>query len=113
MANIYKIPFEIECFIRKRDIFCVYCGVKMQNYSESKIRPTIEHIDNDQPWIWGEGLKLENIVICCGGCNSSKGAKSLLSWFESAYCIARGISAATVAEPIRRHLERISREVAA
>jgi hypothetical protein len=42
-----------------------------------------------------------NIALCCGQCNSSKGAKKLLKWFESNYCKERNINAKTVSLAVK------------
>lgn len=46
-----------------------------------------EHIINDI------NIKtLENIALCCVGCNASKGNKELISWFYSEHARKRGIN---------------------
>lgn len=60
-----------------------------------------EHIDND-PLV----ITAENIVLCCGSCNSSKGARSLADWLESPHCKSRGIDTATVADVVKAALAR-------
>jgi len=107
MANNYDIPDWLEEKIRKRDVYCVYCHVKMKNYSHAKGTPgdkaTFEHIDNDGPpseW---------NIAMCCAACNSSKGVKKLSDWLTSPYCKSKSISRETVANIIRTYLKTHSR----
>jgi hypothetical protein len=113
MANAFKIPAEIEHSIRARDAACVYCRGTMQEYPRTKGCPkdkaTIEHLNFDGPFYWDDGLKAEDIVICCASCNSSRGVKLLPVWFESAYCVARGINGTTVAMPVKAYLARRKR----
>ena len=110
MVNAFKIPNDVEWLIRARDEACAYCGGTMQEYPRTKGCPkdkaTIEHLNFDGPFYWDDGLNAEDIVICCASCNSSRGDKPLHVWFESAYCLARGINAATVAAPVKEYLER-------
>jgi hypothetical protein len=100
--NRWKIPDELEAKIRERDKFCVYCHIVMKEYPHVKGVPrnkaTWEHIDND-------GLPSKsNIVRCCGGCNTSKGTKKLVDWFESDYCKKRNINERTVLPVVRNWL---------
>jgi len=59
-----------------------------------------EHIIND-----AKIVTRENIVLCCRSCNSSKGAKPLATWLESAYCKRREISSPTVADIVKSALK--------
>ena len=106
----FSIPDELLGRIRERDRNCVYCGKEMIfPYSKlnRKDSATIEHLNRDGPFYWGEeGLFAEDIVICCSSCNSSRGRKLLAEWFLSAYCRAHGINADTVAEPVRDYIAR-------
>ena len=110
MVNAFGIPADIEQSIRARDTVCVYCGGTMKEHSRirgyPKDKATIEHLNFDGPFYWHEGLKAEDIVICCRSCNASRGDQPLRAWFKSAYCLARGINAATVAEPVKEYLGR-------
>ena len=99
MANKWGIPIEVEEFVKKRDLKCVYCGIEFSNDSR-KTKKTWEHIIND---IRINGK--ENIAICCGSCNASKGNKKLSDWLKSKYCINKGISINTVAPVVRKHLK--------
>lgn len=102
MANRWGIPKEIEVSVRMRDVCCVYCGVSFTNSSTSrKTKPTWEHIVND---IKLSGL--DNIALCCGSCNASKGSKLLIDWLSSKCCLTKGISRDTVASVVRNHLDR-------
>jgi hypothetical protein len=102
MANRWGIPGNIEEIVKKRDINCVYCGIPFNNSVISyKTRPTWEHIIND---IRINGL--DNISLCCGSCNASKGAKHLNDWLNSKYCETRGITEDNVAQVVKDHLRR-------
>jgi hypothetical protein len=65
---------------------------------------TIEHLNFDKPFYVKYGLMIEDIVICCSACNSSRGVKRLWDWFKSAYCRERNINPDTLAEPVRKYL---------
>ena len=102
MANRWGIPKEVEEFVKKRDLNCVYCGISFSNSeSNRKTKPTWEHIINDVR-INGP----ENIALCCGSCNASKGNKELKEWLNCNYCIKKGISIKTVTEVVRMHLNK-------
>lgn len=110
MSNSFGIPEVIEAEIRARDSICVYCRREMKAYIGVKGTPgdkaTIEHLSFDGPFYWGKGLQREDVVICCGSCNSSRGDRQLIDWFHSRYCRERGIKGSTVAEPVRGFLQR-------
>lgn len=104
MRNKYGLPRAAVEFVRKRDTTCVYCGKVMLapvRGSSTKDWATIEHLNHLPPW-----NNPNTIAICCGSCNSSRGPKPLMRWFESAYCHARGISPSTVAEAVRDYLRQ-------
>jgi hypothetical protein len=102
MANRWGIPKEVEELVFKRDQTCVYCGCEFDVTNQSrKSRRTWEHIMND---IRINGP--ENIALCCGSCNASKGAKLLRDWLNSKYCINRGITMTSVAIVVKAHLEK-------
>jgi hypothetical protein len=69
---------------------------------------TIEHLNRNGPFHWSDGLREEELVLCCGGCNSSRGTKLLALWFSLSYCRAKGISATTVAEEVKRYLQTVA-----
>lgn len=100
MANKWGIPKDVEEFVLKRDLFCVYCGVDFSlNHESRKTKPTWEHIIND--------IRIstrENIALCCTSCNASKGAKLLENWLESNYCQKNNISKKTVASVVKNAL---------
>lgn len=103
MANRWGIPKDVEELVRQRDVCCVYCGVQFTSSSVSfKSRPTWEHIIND--------IKIngpDNISLCCGSCNASKGRKTLEAWLNSSYCIAKGITKNSVAVVVKEVLEKV------
>lgn len=101
MGNRWGIPIEVEKLVISRDIKCIYCDVIFTKLKESKkSRQTWEHIIND---IRINGA--ENIALCCGSCNASKGAKELEDWLKSKYCITKGITINTVALVVKKYLD--------
>jgi len=100
MANKWNIPGWLELEVRERDKVCVYCGVGFTPVQVArKSAASWEHIIND-----AKIVTLENIALCCCGCNASKGQKQLSVWLLSKYCLTRGISPATVAPIVKRAL---------
>jgi hypothetical protein len=98
MANNWNIPAWLETEVRKRDKACVYCGVEFTPAKVSrKSAASWEHIINDATII-----TRENIVLCCCGCNASKGQKQLSVWLQSKYCKERGITSASVPPIIKQ-----------
>ena len=97
MANKWNIPSWLEDEIRERDQKCVYCGVSFTSAKVSKkTTASWEHIIND-----AKIITLENIALCCCGCNASKGAKLLSEWLQTTYCADRNINEDTVAPIIK------------
>lgn len=102
MANRWGIPKYVEEFVKERDKNCVYCGISFTNSIVTyKSRPTWEHIIND---IRINGP--ENIALCCGSCNASKGSKLLNDWLNGKYCNTKGITKDNVAEVVKKNLNR-------
>ncbi len=100
MANRWGIPKDVEKFVRKRDVSCVYCGISFNNsVFTNKTRPTWEHIIND---IRINGV--DNIALCCGSCNASKGTKILSDWLRGKYCVTKHITKDNVAMVVKAHL---------
>jgi hypothetical protein len=98
MANNWNIPDWLENEVRKRDKACVYCGIEFTPAKVSKkSAASWEHIIND-----AKIITRENIVLCCCGCNASKGQKQLFLWLQSKYCKDRGITADSVAPIIKQ-----------
>ena len=101
MANNWGIPDWLEKEVRERDKKCVYCGVEFTAVAVStKAASSWEHIIND-----AKIINRENIVLCCRGCNASKGQKQLSVWLQSKYCRERGITPDTVAPIIKQAIE--------
>jgi len=101
MANNWNIPDWLENEVRQRDKVCVYCSVQFTPANVSrKSAASWEHIINDAKLI-----TRENIALCCCGCNSSKGQKTLSVWLQSKYCKIRGITCQSVAPIIKQAIE--------
>ena len=101
--NNWGIPKWLEDEVRKRDSACAYCGeVFVGRDGPRQLRPSWEHIIND-----ARIITRENIVLCCIGCNSSKGAKDLLDWLSSRYCREKGISEVSVSHVVREAIQRM------
>ena len=100
MSNRWGISKDVETLVRERDLSCVYCGISfISTIPTYKTRPTWEHIVNDVR------LKEEdNVALCCGSCNASKGSKLLIDWLKSNYCMTKGITKESVAMLVRSHL---------
>jgi hypothetical protein len=109
MKNKFGIPKKVLQKLHQRDKKCVYCHKKMifpYDVNNRKDSATIEHLNYDGPFYWDKGLKAEDIVFCCGSCNSSRGRKKLTDWFKTNYCIARNINENTVSKSVREYLKR-------
>ena len=106
--NNWGIPIDVEARIRNRDKNCVYCQIRMLDYRHRrgvpKDKATLEHINNNDP-----RPSLINNAVCCGACNTSKGTKPLLKWFESEYCRKWNINERTVAPVVKRWLREYPR----
>lgn len=90
MANKWGIPKNVEEAVLMRDHRCVYCGCEF-GLERAKKR-SWEHIINDI-----NIATMENIALCCIGCNASKGARLLKQWLESPGAKRRGILESTLA----------------
>lgn len=102
MANRWGIPRDVEEIVKQRDFNCVYCGISFINLTYThKTRPTWEHIIND---IRINGP--DNIALCCGSCNASKGSKLLVDWLNGKYCETKRITKDNVATIVKSHLSR-------
>ena len=105
----FGIPDGVLSEIMERDKKCVYCHKAMiypYIRENAKDSATIEHLSPEPPFHWSDEMQENNIVMCCGSCNSSRGAKQLANWFNSSYCLARNINENTVAEPVKNYLQR-------
>ena len=102
MANRWGIPKDVEVLVKQRDLSCVYCGISFINTVPThKTRPTWEHIIND---IRINGP--DNIALCCGSCNASKGTKLLKDWLNCKYCETKKITKDNVAIVVKEHLKK-------
>jgi len=108
MKNKFGIPENKLNAVRERDRCCAYCQKEMispYDVHNRKDSATIEHLNYDGPFYWSDGLMIEDIVIACGSCNSSRGVKILKDWFLSEYCIKNNICVDTVAPPVQKYLQ--------
>ena len=100
MTNRWGIHKEVEEYVLKRDLLCVYCRIDFSIAHESrKTKPTWEHIVNDI-----RISTIDNIALCCTSCNASKGSKLLEDWLEGSYCKNKGITKTSVAEVVKKAL---------
>jgi hypothetical protein len=116
MSNSFGISRQDEEELRARDKTCVYCRKVMRTHAEIKAtrgkradEATIEHLNFAGPFYVRDGLQVEDLVICCRGCNSSRGERRLSDWFKQDYCVSRNINEGTVSEPVARYLQRAAR----
>lgn len=100
MPNKWGIPKDIEEAVLVRDTRCVYCGCDFG--SERSKKQSWEHIINDIRL-----TSLDNIALCCVGCNASKGSKELAAWFHSDNARKRGVTADTIAEIVKSALKQV------
>jgi hypothetical protein len=101
MAIRWGIPREVEELVKERDSSCVYCGSSFIITTLSrKTRPTWEHIIND---ITINGIN--NIALCCGSCNASKGNRILEDWLDGKYCATKSITKENVAQVVKEYLK--------
>ena len=95
--NRWNIPLEVEQLVAARDRECAYC---QSSFSGSggpyRSRASWEHVVNDLALVTAA-----NIVLCCVGCNASKGARPIELWLSSPYCRQRGIAAESVSPVVR------------
>ena len=92
-ARRWNIPRALAEAALARDQQCVYCRRPFEDLGGQKSGwPSWEHIVNDVTVVIEE-----NIVLCCLGCNASKGVKSLEKWLQSKYCSEREITARSMA----------------
>jgi hypothetical protein len=73
----------------------------LKKYLARKTQASWEHKINDASII-----TRENIARCCVACNSSKKAKKLSDWINSNYCKKKGINKNTVADVIKKALNK-------
>jgi hypothetical protein len=108
MSNAFGIPEEVEQEVRNRDKNCVYCHKIMAPcVGDNRCDwATIEHFREEGPFYWEKGLKQEDLAICCGSCNSSRGRKRLSDWFKTRFCIERNINENTAAKPVKKYIKK-------
>lgn len=99
MANRWGIPQEVESFVLSRDKICVYCGAEFT--AERKFKPSWEHIINDVSI-----ATVENIALCCVGCDASKGNKLLTDWLNSDNAKKRGVRKENLAQVVLNALNQ-------
>ncbi|MFW5847106.1 MAG: hypothetical protein ACOCUU_03030 [Nanoarchaeota archaeon] len=75
------------------------------NIKNHKDNVTMEHLNSDSPLYWDRGLKIIDIVLFCGSCNSRK-IKKLRDWFKKEYCMERNINKETVTQSVKEYLKR-------
>lgn len=63
---------EWEFAVKYFDHRCCYCGVSVPNLTKDHIVPLKQ----------GGKLNRENVVPCCGSCNSSKKDNDLIDWYQ-------------------------------
>jgi hypothetical protein len=105
----YGIPNNLLNEVKTRDKLCSYCNkVMIYPYTTTnrKDSATIEHLNENGPFYWNDGLKIEDIVMCCGTCNSSRGKRKILDWFKIKYCIDNNINTFTVSKEVQLHLKK-------
>ena len=100
MANRWGISKVVEEIVIARDKRCVYCQSEFdKTRKKRKTRSTWEHIINDINL-----NKEDNIALCCGSCNASKGSKLLEDWLQSKYCLNNKITKETVSVVVKNHI---------
>ena len=91
--NQWQIPRDLASLVATRDRVCIYCAKEFAPIGpRGSRRASWEHIINDINLI-----TLENIAVCCVGCNSSKSRKELFTWLQTPYCSKNSISEKTLA----------------
>lgn len=101
-ARRWNIPREMALAVLARDICCVYCGREFGEPQDRRAAwPSWEHIVNDVDLV-----NLENIALCCVGCNASKGTRELSAWLNSRYCRMGGIGVKSMAPVALAALKR-------
>jgi len=86
-----------------------YCSkglIHPYDRNNRKDSATIEHLNYEGPFLWEDGLNIEDLVIVCGSCNSSRGIKNLKVWFNSNYCKINNININTIHESVKLYIER-------
>lgn len=96
--------------IRARDKTCVYCG---REFLTGKDRGTIEHLNHRKNWdsvgcYYRKGKPVSEIMaIACWECNcGSRKDSPLHEWFQSKYCLEKGINYQSVAQVVRDYIDK-------
>lgn len=109
-AKLYGISKEVLEKIIERDKVCIYCRKEMKRCASvigtPKNKATIEHFSD----VGELGAGVEEVGICCGSCNSSRGNKKLFSWFKKDYCIKNNINEKKVAKPIKNYIKKMGKK---
>lgn len=101
-ARRWKIPREMALAVIARDRCCVYCGHEFGEPQGPRAAwASWEHIVNDVALV-----NLENIALCCVGCNASKGTRALGAWLNSDYCLTNCIGQKSMAPVALAALKR-------
>ncbi len=99
-AARWQISRELAQTVISRDEVCIYCRREFQFSPGPRAAcPSWEHIENKLSLV-----NVENIALCCVGCNASKGTKPLAHWLNSNYCKERGITERSMAPVASAHL---------
>lgn len=69
-------PEEIQALLDSARA-CAYCGAPFESMPFFEDDRTIDHVI---PLLRGGEHVIENVVVCCRSCNSSKGARTLDEW---------------------------------
>jgi hypothetical protein len=104
-AARWRIPRDLALVVLARDLCCIYCGRDFETELSNPRAglPSWEHIINDESIV-----TIENIALCCIGCNASKGTRTLGDWLQSKYCQTRGIGPNTIATVAARLLSNVA-----
>lgn len=107
MKNKYGLPEDKLDQVAERDKDCVYCHKKMifpWTNDNRRDSATIEHLNHLPPWD-----NVKSVTMCCGSCNSSRGALPLRKWFERKYCTDRDINEKTVAKVVKSYIRKFEK----
>jgi hypothetical protein len=112
VANRWGIPREVEVRLRRTFKACAYCSCRMKAHRSligvARDKATFEHLNRNGPFYWSDDLQEKDVVIVCARCNSSRGRRRLVEWFDSPYCRTRRITARTVSRQVRQYLRTLA-----
>ena len=103
--NVHGLDESELDLIRGRDKVCVYSGKVMHSWGPKTPRgdwATIEHLNHLPPWD-----NHRTVAISCRSCNSSRSDKTHAEWFQTAYCLERGIGSETVNQTVLDYLRQL------